>query len=222
MRALGERAERSPRSARRARGSAPGPRARAVLGRRLVPSAMILDRIGSAKAAVLPEPVWAMPRMSRPASCAGMALIWIGFGSVKPAETVAFSSGPVMPSAAKPRASAPDSVFNIQFLLLSRGIRPQNSGGRAQPAVQIRFMKRQGGGQIARAAALSCPPGSSERGSFAATEMFGGRKQTQPVPRWEKPEVRPKRLCRRIWWSSRRKARIYVAVQKASREVRHP
>ena len=56
--------------------------ARAVFGRRLLPSAMIFDRIGSAKAAVLPEPVWATPRMSRPASCAGMALTWIGFGSV--------------------------------------------------------------------------------------------------------------------------------------------
>ena len=47
--------------------------ARAVFGRRLVPSAMIFVRIGSAKAAVLPEPVWATPRMSRPASCGGMA-----------------------------------------------------------------------------------------------------------------------------------------------------
>ena len=42
-------------------------------------------RIGSTNAAVLPEPVWAMPRMSRPASCGGMAFTWIGVGTLKPA-----------------------------------------------------------------------------------------------------------------------------------------
>ena len=37
-------------------------------------------RIGSAKAAVLPVPVWAMPHRSRPASMNGMACDWIGVG----------------------------------------------------------------------------------------------------------------------------------------------
>ena len=40
-----------------------------------------LDR-GSVKAAVLPVPVWAMPRTSRRASTWGMASAWIGVGSV--------------------------------------------------------------------------------------------------------------------------------------------
>ena len=37
-------------------------------------------RIGSEKAAVLPVPVWAMPRRSRPARTWGMAPAWIGVG----------------------------------------------------------------------------------------------------------------------------------------------
>ena len=37
-------------------------------------------RIGSAKAAVLPVPVWAMPMRSRPASRSGMVWAWIGVG----------------------------------------------------------------------------------------------------------------------------------------------
>src|SRR5690606_10829295 len=41
-------------------------------------------RIGRPKAAVLPEPVWAMPSMSRPSSNLGMAWLWIFVGSVKP------------------------------------------------------------------------------------------------------------------------------------------
>ena len=37
-------------------------------------------RIGSAKAAVLPVPVWAMPQRSRPVMTCGMACVWIGVG----------------------------------------------------------------------------------------------------------------------------------------------
>ena len=48
--------------------------ARAVRGVRLVPSWMILVRIGRLKAAVLPEPVCATASTSRPARCAGIAL----------------------------------------------------------------------------------------------------------------------------------------------------
>jgi ubiquinone/menaquinone biosynthesis C-methylase UbiE len=36
--------------------------------------------IGKAKAAVLPVPVWAMPRRSRPAKRCGIACAWIGVG----------------------------------------------------------------------------------------------------------------------------------------------
>ena len=38
--------------------------------------------IGSTKAAVLPVPVWAMPRTSRPSSALGIACAWIGVGVV--------------------------------------------------------------------------------------------------------------------------------------------
>ena len=37
-------------------------------------------RIGSAKAAVLPVPVWAMPSRSRPSSRLGMDFAWMGVG----------------------------------------------------------------------------------------------------------------------------------------------
>ncbi len=40
--------------------------------------------MGSANAAVLPVPVCALPMTSRPAIIRGMALNWIGVGSVKP------------------------------------------------------------------------------------------------------------------------------------------
>ncbi len=39
-----------------------------------------LSIIGRVKAAVLPVPVWAMPRTSRPARATGMACSWIGVG----------------------------------------------------------------------------------------------------------------------------------------------
>src|SRR5690606_36490156 len=83
---------------------------------RLVPRAMMRDRIGKAKAAVLPEPVCAMPRMSRPASCAGMACSWIGLGTTRPAAWVAFSNWPVIPSAAKPVDPAKISCVNLFFV----------------------------------------------------------------------------------------------------------
>ncbi len=38
----------------------------------------ICDRMGSAKAAVLPVPVWAWPMMSAPSSSAGMVAAWMG------------------------------------------------------------------------------------------------------------------------------------------------
>ena len=38
------------------------------------------SRIGSAKAAVLPVPVCAMPQRSRPARIGGIACAWIGVG----------------------------------------------------------------------------------------------------------------------------------------------
>src|ERR1700722_14418925 len=42
------------------------------------------DRMGSAKAAVLPVPVGALPMTSRPDMIRGMALNWMGVGSVYP------------------------------------------------------------------------------------------------------------------------------------------
>ncbi len=121
--------------------------ARVVLARRLVPSAMIFDRIGSAKAAVLPEPVWAMPKMSRPSSCGGIAWTWIGFGSVKPAAWVALSSAPEIPSAAKPVSSAvlpadvvlPAKVFSLVKIVFFHAALAANidAAGRNLPSKKL-------------------------------------------------------------------------------------
>ncbi len=40
------------------------------------------ESMGRTKAAVLPVPVWAMPRMSRPRSAGGIACAWMGVGVV--------------------------------------------------------------------------------------------------------------------------------------------
>ena len=52
---------------------APAPAARAA-------SRSMRERIGSAKAAVLPVPVWAWPSRSAPASMTGMVSAWMGEG----------------------------------------------------------------------------------------------------------------------------------------------
>ncbi len=75
--------------------------ARQVLGAGRPVSASSWCRIGSAKAAVLPVPVWAMPRMSRPASCGAIAWAWIGVGVSKPARASASVSGAARPKPAK-------------------------------------------------------------------------------------------------------------------------
>src|SRR5690606_18353606 len=97
--------------------------ARAVFGERLLPRPMILVRIGSARAAVLPEPVWATPSTSLPAREGGIAFSCTGFGTSTPAAAVVFRSGPVMPSFAKPVGSAVISLVNLFFFQAAR--RPQ-------------------------------------------------------------------------------------------------
>ena len=72
------RRESCRRSAPRARGSARAPATRAVNGAGRRRSAIRRARIGSAKAAVLPVPVCAMPRRSRPSRRCGMAWAWMG------------------------------------------------------------------------------------------------------------------------------------------------
>ena len=42
--------------------------------------------MGRANAAVLPVPVWANPRTSRPFKANGIACCWMGVGLVKPTE----------------------------------------------------------------------------------------------------------------------------------------
>lgn len=51
--------------------------------------------MGRAKAAVFPEPVWAIPRTSSPARMRGMQCCWTGVGLVIPraAQVVAAHSG---------------------------------------------------------------------------------------------------------------------------------
>ena len=55
-----------------------------------------------AKAAVLPVPVCASPRTSRPSRAAGMVRAWIGRGESKPASAIARLSGDGNRNVAKP------------------------------------------------------------------------------------------------------------------------
>ena len=57
-------------------------------------------RIGNAKAAVLPVPVWAWPMTSRPSSNGGMAAAWIGVGCSNPCASTEASSSDRRPNAA--------------------------------------------------------------------------------------------------------------------------
>ena len=75
--------------------------ARQVFGVGRVPSSRSWWRIGSAKAAVLPVPVCAMPRMSRPAICGAIACAWIGVGVSKPERARPAMSGSARPKSAK-------------------------------------------------------------------------------------------------------------------------
>ena len=75
--------------------------ARVVFGSARPESARMWCRIGRLNAAVLPVPVWAMPRMSRPSSCGPMACAWIGVGLLKSARISAAVSGAARPKSAK-------------------------------------------------------------------------------------------------------------------------
>ena len=55
------------------------------------PRASIVIR-GSVKLAVLPVPVWAIPRTSRPSRAGGIAPAWMGVGLSYPASTTALST----------------------------------------------------------------------------------------------------------------------------------
>ena len=54
---------------------------------------------GRAKAAVLPEPVWAEPTTSAPRKMAGMAASWMGVGATKPMAVAAWVSAGERPRA---------------------------------------------------------------------------------------------------------------------------
>jgi hypothetical protein len=72
--------------------------ARVVIGLARPDSSAMPARIGKPNAAVLPEPVWAMPMMSRRCSCGGMAFAWIGVGVSNPAAVRAATMGAGRPS----------------------------------------------------------------------------------------------------------------------------
>ena len=58
--------------------------------------------IGTPKASVLPEPVWARPHTSRPCSATGIASVWIANGCAKPAAASPRSMRSGTPRAANP------------------------------------------------------------------------------------------------------------------------
>src|ERR1019366_10016651 len=85
---------------------------------------VMLATMGMPKASVLPEPVGALPQMSRPASAAGMVAVWIGSGLVMPN----FCSRALM------SAETPRSVKEAMTKLHSSDERPTRMMFRTGPA----------------------------------------------------------------------------------------
>jgi hypothetical protein len=69
----------------------------------------ILDRIGIAKAAVFPVPVWARPTTSEPAIIAGMMAAWIADGFSYPTSPTACSTDGCICRSAKVSSAAVES-----------------------------------------------------------------------------------------------------------------
>ncbi len=85
---------------------------------------VMLAAIGMPKASVLPEPVGALPQMSRPANAAGMVAVWMG-------------SGLVMPNFCRRAlisAETPRSVKEVMTKLQSSDERPTRMKFRTGPA----------------------------------------------------------------------------------------
>src|SRR4051812_3632886 len=80
--------------------------------------------IGSPKAAVLPDPVWAWPIMSRPSMSGGIACSWIGLGDSYPTSRSAASVGSESPRSAKvvtaTQTSGLPSPRRVEQLLAAR------------------------------------------------------------------------------------------------------
>ena len=82
-------------------------RARGRRGRDCV----MLATIGMPKASVLPDPVGALPQISRPARAAGMVAVWMGSGLVMPS----FSKRALM-SADTPRSEKEEMTNSIRVM----------------------------------------------------------------------------------------------------------
>ena len=105
------RARRAPASRARGSGRARARGARRCAGR---------DRstIGSPKARVLPEPVGAFARTSRPANASGRTRVWIRNGSTMPRPASACSTAALTPSARNDWDKLFNSFWNFGFEML--------------------------------------------------------------------------------------------------------
>ena len=74
------------------------------------------------KEQVLPEPVWAIPRASRPLSTAGMAVAWMGVGWVNSLLRIRVISASSKPKWAKLDTGlgglGPDTLTNLNVTML--------------------------------------------------------------------------------------------------------
>jgi hypothetical protein len=86
-------------------------------------------RIGSAKAAVLPVPVCAMPHKSRPLRTGGIAWHWIGVGSKYPAAVRALRMG-----AESPRSEKSTKTFTVSRVKMPTRSCKRAARGRRRPA----------------------------------------------------------------------------------------
>mmetsp|Transcript_27155 Transcript_27155/g.78083 ORF Transcript_27155/g.78083 Transcript_27155/m.78083 type:complete len:200 (-) Transcript_27155:96-695(-) len=72
------------------------------------------SRVGSRNAAVLPDPVSAVPKMSLPCSACGIASLWMGVASVKPMSFRALISGLLRCRSTHPVPDASDAGVDVR------------------------------------------------------------------------------------------------------------
>jgi hypothetical protein len=88
--------------------------------------------MGRANAAVLPEPVSAMPIISRPSKANGMASTWIGRGLANPIRSQASQSSLITPKSRNDLVAVDDSSLGaaiVGFSGLASGLAGAGEGG---------------------------------------------------------------------------------------------
>src|SRR2546423_8697936 len=123
------------------------------------------------KASVLPEPVLALPQMSRPARAAGITSVWIGKGSMMPC-----SERAVQRSGDTPMVPNPASFDIVKLLVLFGPGRPLREIPRTAPGGS-------GDHPPTTKERLRVTPTEVERWWYPTRKLYSSRRDPGPVSR---------------------------------------